>query len=134
MLGEMLGEESGQVTGRRVLPVAGGPSPVVEASYEATGTLLGSPYTVMGTYTSMPRADGSLFGEGQGVLMTGDGLISWRGVGVGRFTASGGLSWRGGLVYETAVERYARLNGVAGVFEFEVGADGKTTGKIYEWK
>ena len=40
MLGDQIGEETGQVTGRRVLPTDDG-RPVVEVSFRASGTNLG---------------------------------------------------------------------------------------------
>jgi hypothetical protein len=135
MLGELISEENGQVTAMRVLAAGDGLHPVVEVSFQAAGQLLDSAVTDLGTYESAVRPDGSLFGEGRGVLMAADGAaVTWRGQGVGRFTGSGGVRWRGAIYYETASERFARLNGVAGVFEYETGEDGKTTAKIYEWK
>ena len=75
MLGEKLGEMHGKITGQRVLPTEGG-IPKVETSFEIGGTLLETEATLMGTYWSVVRADGSLYGEcpWQGVLMTQDGV------------------------------------------------------------
>ena len=118
MLGEQLGEETGQITGMRVLPDEG-VGPRVEASFQASGTLLGIPESDMSTYVSVTRPDGTLFGDGQGVVVTDDGEIAaWRGQGVGRFTGHGtAVSWRGAIYYQTDSERLARLNGVAAVYE-----------------
>lgn len=135
MLGEHLGEESGQTIGRRVLPGPDGLHPVVEASFEGSGTVLGTPYQNVGTYTATPRADGTFSGIGQGVVMTADGAaVMWSGTGVGRFTETGAQVWRGALLYETTSEKYARLNSVVGMFEYEVSPDGKTSGTFTEWK
>lgn len=135
MLGEVLGEERGQITGMRVLP-GEGQSPKVEASFQATGKLLDSDATEMGTYWSIVRPDGTLFGEGQGVLMTPQGdVVTWRGQGAGRFTGQGtAVSWRGAIYYQTTSERLARLNGVAAVYEYDVDEGGKTEAKVWEWK
>ncbi len=134
MLGEQLGQENGQVTGLRVLPGEDGPR--VEVSFTATGTLLGVHGTDMGTYVSVIRPDGSLYGEGQGVLMTDDGeMAAWKGQGVGRFTGRGtAVSWRGAVYYQTTSERLARLNGIAVVFEYDTDESGKTEAKSFEWK
>jgi hypothetical protein len=134
MLGEQVGLETGQVTGMRVLASEG--DPIVEVSFQATGTLLGIRETNMGTYTTVTRPDGTLFGEGQGVVMTDDGeLASWKGDGAGRFTGSGtAVSWRGALYYQSASPRLARLNSMAVVFEYETDASGKTEAKAFEWK
>lgn len=68
MLGEKLGEGSGQITGRRVLPSDNG-APKVEISIQQTGKLLGVNVVDMATFVSAVRPDGTLFGDGQGVLM-----------------------------------------------------------------
>jgi hypothetical protein len=135
MLGDPVGEERGQITGTRVLP-ASGPGPRVEVSFQASGQLLGMDVTDMGTYVSMVRPDGTLFGEGQGVLMLADGgMASWHGQGVGRFTGRGSaVSWRGAIYYETDSEKLARLRGIVGVFEYETDESGNTDAKMWEWK
>src|SRR5947208_3319423 len=110
MLGEMLGEETGKITGTRVLPAEGG-APKLESSFQATGALLGVAETNTGTYSALMRPDGTLYGDGQGVVMARDGgMATWTGQGFGRFTASGGVSWRGTVYYQSASGSLARLN------------------------
>jgi hypothetical protein len=135
MLGEQIDEETGQITGMRVLPGEGAGSKV-EVSFQSSGTLLGAHMTNMGTYISVSRPDGTLFGDGQGIIMTDEGeMVTWRGQGVGRFTGHGtAVSWRGAIYSQTTSERLARLNGIAGVFEFEADESGKTAAKSWEWK
>ncbi len=135
MLGDQVGEERGQITTMRVL-AGEGEAPKVEVSFQATGTLLGAGVNDMGTYTSVARADGTLFGEGQGVTMTHDGgMATWRGQGAGRFSGSGGaVTWRGAIYYETASPQLAKLNGTAVVYEYESDESGKTEAKYWEWK
>ena len=53
MLGEQIGEETGQITGMRVLPDQGHAAKV-EVSFQQTGTLLGAHVNDMGTYISVP--------------------------------------------------------------------------------
>lgn len=135
MLGEQIGEGSGRLTQRRVLPSEGA-GPKVEASFQQTEKLLGVEAIDMGTFTSVVRPDGSLLGEGQGVIMAKDGdMASWTGQGVGRFTGRGtAVSWRGALYYQTASPGLARLNSVAAIFEFEVDENDNTMAKVWEWK
>ncbi|MFI8828642.1 hypothetical protein [Streptomyces sp. NPDC053431] len=134
MLGDLIGEEQGETTGIRVLSTDGG-HPVLEASFQATGTLLGTGVKDMGTYESVMRADGTLFGEGQGVIMTqGGDTVTWHGSGVGRLDEAGTVHWRGAIFWETAAAAFSRLNATAGVFEFETDESGKATAKVYEWK
>jgi hypothetical protein len=135
MQGEKLGEERGQITGMRVLPTEG-PGPKVEVTFQAAGTIAGVDVTDMGTYVSVGRPDGTLFGEGQGVTMTQDGgMATWRGQGSGHFSGQGGaVSWRGAVYYESASVQLARLNSIAVVYEFDADESGKTEATYWEWK
>ena len=132
MLGELLGETAGKRTLRRVLSVD---PPNVEVTFEESGKMLGANTNGFGTYSSVVRNDGSLYGEGQGVIMTQEGdMISWKGSGLGKFKEKGAVSFRGILYYRTASPKFARLNGAPGVFEHEVDSEGKTQTKVWEWK
>jgi hypothetical protein len=135
MLGEQLVEETGKITGYRVRP-SDGVHPRVEVSFQASGSLLGINATDMGTYQSILGGDMVLRGEGQGVIMTGEGdVITWSGQGVGKFTGQGtGSSWRGAIYYRTSSQKLARLNGVAAVFEHEVDGEGSVHNLVWEWK
>ncbi|MGG8406493.1 hypothetical protein ACM614_07605 [Streptomyces sp. 12297] len=133
MLGELIAEEQGEITSVRVLSTDGGHA-VTEASFQAAGTLLGAPVKEMGTYESVTRADGTLFGEGQGIVTSAEGeTATWHGSGVGHFTDAGGINWRGAIFYETAAPSFTRLNGLAAVFEFDTDEAGKATARIFAW-
>jgi hypothetical protein len=83
MLGEKIGGAAGKVTSQRVLPNPSG-GPKMETSFQSKGTLLGTDITETGTYWSIVRPDGTLYGEGQGVLRAKDGkMATWIGQGVG---------------------------------------------------
>ena len=133
MLGEQIGEARGKRTSRRVLSVDGGFK--VEVAFEAKGKLLGVDNMEIGTYWSEGRPDGSLYGEGQGVVITNDGEVAtWKGGGVGKFVGGGAVNYRGAIYYSTASKKLARLNGSATIFEFDVDAEGNTHAKLWEWK
>jgi hypothetical protein len=136
MLGEKIGEESGKITVQRVLPIEGQGPPRIEASFEGMGTILGENHTNLGTYITTLRPDGTLFGEGQGVVMTENGeAATWKGRGVGRFTGQGtAVSWRGALYFQTASQQLSRLNSIAVIFEFDIDAEGNTSNTLFEWK
>jgi len=135
MLGDKLGELRGDVTGQRVLPSAGGPK--VETSFQVTGQLTGVDITLMGTYWSIVRPDGSLYGEcpDQGVVMTADGDVgTWNGAGVGRFTGQGaGASFRGAIYLQKAPAKLAHLASTAILHEWDIDANGKATGVFWSW-
>jgi hypothetical protein len=133
MLGEKIGEETSKTIGRRVLTVEGGP--VVETSAQATGKLLGVEYQSMVTYTGKLQADGTIAGEGLGVLMgKGGEHAKFTAKGVGKFTPAGGVSWRGAFFYQTAHTKWTRLNTIVAMFEYEVDAEGDGRGNFTEWK
>lgn len=132
MLGELLGETTGKRIVRRVLSTE---PPTVEVTFEDNGTMLGVPAGGFGTYTSVVRADGSMYGEGQGLMVTQDGEpINWKGSGQGKFGPGGAVSYRGILYYRTPSQKLAQLNAAPGVFEFEVDAAGNTSTKIWAWQ
>ncbi|WP_031063946.1 hypothetical protein [Streptomyces sp. NRRL WC-3742] len=134
MLGELIGEVSGKDTGRRVLAAADGHA-VLEVSFEGTGGYYGVTVSGFGTYETELRADGTVFGDGQGVDMTADGqTVTWHGSGLGHLTDGGVVQYRGAIFFSTTAPQLEKLNGVVGVFEFDAAPDGTSTGRIYEWK
>ena len=134
MQGEKIGEESGKVTSRRVLANPGG-SPKMETSAQTDLTLLGVKATNTVTYSSVIRPDGTLYGEGQGIVMGKEGdLATWVGQGVGTVRKDGGVSFRGAVYYQTSSPKWARLNSVASIFEHEVDAEGNVRSQLWEWK
>lgn len=133
MLGEIIGEESGKVTVQRVLPSAGGPVRT-ETSFQAAGSLLGIETTTMGSYESFLRPDGTLFGEGQGIVMgKGGEIANWVGQGVGILKEGGAVSYRGAIYYHTSHSNWLRLNDRAVLFEYEVDGEGNTEAQLWEW-
>jgi len=131
MLGEQIGETKGKRSARRVISTD---PTTVEVSFEDSGHMFGIATTGMGTYTSVVRPDGSIYGEGQGINMTQEGEgISWTGTGVGKFGPGGAVSYRGMLFFQTNSQKITLGSG-CGAFEYEVDAAGSTTSKIWEWK
>ena len=132
MLGDQISQSTGKRLVRRILSVD---PPTAEVSFEETGQMLGVPNSGSGTYTSVIRPDGTLFGQGQGLIISQDGdAITWTGSGLGKFGPGGSVSYRGMLFFKTASEKLARINNACGAFEFETDPAGNTTSKIWEWK
>jgi hypothetical protein len=133
MLGEKLGDETSKTTGQRVVTVDG--SPVVETSAKGSGTILGVQYHSIVTYTGTLQPDGTLAGEGRGVFMgSGGEHATFTAKGVGTFTKTGGVSWRGAFFFRSTHAKLARLNTIATLFEYEVDASGDGKGSFHEWK
>lgn len=134
MLGEKIGTAVGHVTGQRVLPNPSGP-PKLETSFQTTGKLLGVDCQETGTYWSLPRPDGTLYGEGQGLLTGKRGeTASWVGAGVGTRKRDGSVSYRGAVFYQSSSAKWRRLNAVVAVFEYSVDPAGTSTTVLWEWK
>jgi len=134
MLGEKIGEISGKINSQRVLANPGG-GPKMETSFQANGSLLDTNVKERGTYWTVVRPDGTLYGEGQGVTITKHGkMATWTGHGVGTMKKDGTTSYRGAIYYQTTPTRLSRLNKVAVLFEYEIDAEGNTRSEYWEWK
>lgn len=134
MQGEKIGEEAGKVTSRRVLPNPDG-SPKMETTAQSDLTLLGVKATNTVTYWSVVRPDGTLYGEGHGIVMGKEGdLATFIGQGVGTIKKDGAVSFRGAVYYQSSSPKWSRLNSVAAIFEHEVDAEGNVRSQLWEWK
>ncbi len=132
MLGNQIGEVKGKRLVRRVISID---PPTAEVSFEDAGQMLGIPTTGMGTYTSVVRPDGSIYGQGQGLTMTDNGEgLTWTGTGLGKFGPGGSVSYRGMLFFQTTSAKLAALNNTCAAFEYEVDPSGQTVSKMWEWK
>ena len=133
MLGEQIGEETGKVMVRRVISVEGGTK--VEITVQSAGKLLGVETRNTITYTAGIRPDGSVYGEGQGLVVgKGGEQATWKGAGAGKLLEGGAVSYRGALYHYSDSPNFRRLNTVAVVFEYSADADGNTKNKLWEWK
>ena len=136
-LGELIEESTGKITGQRVLDVE---IPKMETSFAMEGNYRGISCTDVGTYTSVLREGGVLYGEGQGIITTKDaqGMATWTGQGIGKFTAPGKVSFRGSIFLRTPSTsqggKLSSLNNMVGVFEYEVDEMGSCFTKSWEWK
>lgn len=144
MLGDLIYEHKGKVIGQRVLgnaseKVEAVVLPKIETTFSADAKLKGTiEITDTGTYLSIVRPGGILYGEGQGLYMTKDGsgeTATWTGQGVGRLTEGGRVSYRGSLFFRAnSTGKLSFLNNIVTVFEYEVDESGNTTAKMWEWK
>ena len=73
-LGDLVLEDNGQVTGIVVLSTDSSGT-TLELSLTLNGTIRGIAHTTMWTYTTTTRADGSMYGQGNGVLTTVNGDV-----------------------------------------------------------
>jgi hypothetical protein len=134
MLGDQIGAERGKVTGYRVLR-SEGTGPRIEVTFQAAGKILGVDHSTTATYASSMRPDGTVYGEGQGVVKGANGqMASWVGQGIGKLGRGQAISYRGAIYYQSVSPEWSRLNGVAAIYEYEVDEQGNSDARIWEWK
>jgi len=123
MLGEIICEAKGNVTGMRVLDVQGG-IPKIESTISQNGDLRGIKITVMVTYWSVPQTSEEeggktvLYAEGQGFLMTKNSneTATWTGQGIAHLMGDKRTD-RGSVFFSTISKgKHAFLNNTVGVF------------------
>jgi hypothetical protein len=138
VLGELIGEGKGKITGRRVLNVEG---PKIEISFARSGKYGGEEASDIGTYcAAMKQGEvGVMYGEGHGIITAkdGQGMATWTGQGIGRFTSPGKISFRGSLFFSAPSPsggKLSSLNNLVGVFEYEEDEQGNCSDKVWEWK
>ena len=135
MLGEQIRELVGEITSQRILDIEHG-LPKIEATVNASGKMNNIDVTSIITYWNIRRPDGSLYGEGQGVMMTTEGdVITSRAQGLGKTDKTGVTRWLGSIFYTSShTVRLAFLNNLVAVFDTEVDSNGHVREKIWEWK
>ncbi len=137
MLGEqIIHDERGKIIGTRVLPSQPGQGPKMELTFQTTGKVLGMDFNNTGTLQSVPKSEGVLYFEGQGVVTTKDGeMASWTTQGVGKPTGPGmAASLRGTVFFQTSSQKLARLNSMCVVVAAEVDGSGNMSAELWEWK
>jgi hypothetical protein len=90
----------------------------------------------MWTYTTLTRPDGSIYGNGQGIMTTQDGdVVHLIGHGSAEATPPGGTVRFCTMLHpHSTSEKYAALNTIGLVGEYKVAPDGTATNKSWEWK
>jgi hypothetical protein len=130
-LGQLVLEESGKITGTRVLPEG-----KMEQSFQGSGKLLGMDFNSFYTAISTPQPGGVLLFEANGIGITKEGdTITFKIFGVTRLTGAGFKGTiRGGTINQTASPKLANLNNAVTCWEVEVDEPGNYHLKIWEWK
>jgi hypothetical protein len=131
MIGEMVWELTGKVTGQRLERHWGG-GMKLERTIEARGKVFGEDVTFLATTWAKDRPQGGMYVKGHGIIMTKKGEKATL-FGSGIMAGHTG-SVRGVRYLQTSAPSLARLNNVALLFEIEVGADGSYKDKTWEWK
>jgi len=140
VLGELIEDESGKITGHRILDVEG---PKIERSFTMAGEYKGIQATDIGTFWTVMRqgaeAEPIMYADAQGVITAkdGQGMATYTAQGIGRFTSLGKARFHGSTFYRTTPTSggtLSFLNNVVGVFEYEGDEQGNCSVKVWEWK
>ena len=79
------------------------------------------------------RLDGTFYGEcpNAGIVVAADGLTIFRENGIGKTSYGGGFSFRGAIYFEASAPSLAELNGIAGMYQWEVNSNEEATWEIW---
>ena len=134
MLGDIIYEQKGKISGYRVLDTEG---PTIETTITGTGIINGIEVTDIVTYWSKPSGEDikTFCAEGQGVILTKDGeMATWKGYGIGRYNGRNRTD-KGSVLFKSSTNgKLSFLNNKIGVFEGEVDESGSSIEKHWEWK
>ena len=135
-LGNLIYQHEGKITSETVLE-----GPTVQTSFASNGTVAGGVTNVnvteIGTYTTTPRADGILYGEGQGVITGENGeIVTWDSQEIGSMAPNGEITFRGSIFFRTLspTGSLGFLDNLVGVFIFQVDPSGNTAVEVLELK
>ena len=131
MIGELIAEFKGKVTGIRILAEG-----KMEGSDTGMGNIMGKEATIMDTSVLMWMPNGVLMAEGNGMVMTAEGEVVMVKVnGIAWSTGKGfKQSGRGAGYFMTSSPKLASLNKTVGVWERESDENGDWSVKIWAWK
>jgi hypothetical protein len=140
VLGELIEDETGKITGHRILDVEG---PKIERSFIMTGTYKEVEATDTGTFWTVMRqstqVEPIMYAEAQGVITAkdGEGMATYTAQGIGRVTSAGKVRFHGSVFFRTTLtggRRLSFLDNVVGVFEYEGDEERNCSVKVWEWK
>lgn len=135
-IGNLIYENKGEITSQTVLE-----GPTVQTSFSSNGTILNGinsiDVTEIGTYTTTPRSNGVVYGEGQGVI-TGKNneIVTWSSQEIGIITPEKKIKFNGSIFFRalSPIGNLAFLDNKMGIFTFEVDASKNTLTKVWDVK
>ena len=133
-IGNLIYEGRGEINSQTVLQ-----GPTVQTSFSSNDTVItgvnNQTVTEIGTYTSTPKANGVLYGEGKGVMTGPDNeILTWTSQQIGTMTPQGKIVLHGSMFFNalSPAGSLAYLDNMPAVFTFEVDASKNTVTKVWE--
>ena len=138
MLGDIIYETKiGKLIGTRLISVKEG-IPQIEVTLSQEGILKKSmDATSLVTFWSEQQKDGSIYAQGQGVMMLKDDRVAtatWIGKGIAHYHDQIRRDVGSVFFRSSHNDKLAFLNNMVGVFEYEILEEGTSKGKIWEWR
>jgi hypothetical protein len=130
LLGDIIVEGQGKTVGMRVLP-----NGKIEHTWIMEGLFLEEEF--QGTWTSETeiRPDRTAYHVLHGFFTTKSGEMGrYTGMGNGTLGPDGTSVWRGFMCFTNPPGKYAKLNGIAAIWEVEADKEGILHNKGWEWK
>ena len=133
-IGNLIYEGRGEINSQTVLQ-----GPTVQTSFSSNDTVItgvnNQTVTEIGTYTSTPKANGILYGEGKGVMTgTDNEILTWTSHQIGTMNPQGKIVFHGSMFFNalSPARSLAYLDNMPAVFTFEVDASKNTVTKVWE--
>ena len=134
MIGDMICELTGKVTGKRIVRCHGSDLKI-ERTIESKGKILGIEVTFIASIKAKERNQGGVYSEGNSVMMTMSGeKVILNGSAIGMMGKGGASSMHGIRYAQTTAPALSRLNSIGILLEVEILADGTVHDKMWEWK
>lgn len=133
MLGDLIYEGNGRITGPRVLSAE---ENKIEYTLLEIGRFKDIDVNVTSTFWTIPVGKNTVYGEAQAIITAKDSgeTATYRAYGIGRSNESGRTSFRATLFYRTSTTgKLSFLNNIVGVLEAEV-ENNNHSDKVWEWK
>ena len=135
MLGDLFYEAKGKITNQRVLDTTG---PKLEASFTAYGNMKDIPVMEIGTFWSIPRPGGKVYGEDKDIIFTRDNsgeIATANAKVIGQPIDTDTMRFVGSVFFNASSNGKLRfLNDIVGVFEAEVKEGSEIHIRKWEWK
>lgn len=133
MLGDLIYEGKGSITGSRVLD---GGKNLIEHYLTENGKFKDTEVIITSTFWTVSSGRDAVYGEAQAVITDKDNreIVTYRGYGVGHLVEPGKTIFRGTNFYKTSSNgRLSYLNNLVGAVEAEAH-ENHHLGKVWEWK
>lgn len=135
MIGDLFYEATGKITNQRVLDTTG---PKLEASFTAYGNMKDIPVMEIGTFWSIPRPNGKVYGEDKDIIFTRDNsgeIATANAKVIGQPVDTDTMRFVGSVFFNASSNgKLTFLNDIVGVFEAEVKKGSEMHIRKWEWK